>query len=223
MPAELAWGLAALFAYLLGALPFGLLIGKLRGVDIREHGSGNTGATNALRVLGKKVGVLVLLLDAGKGALPVLGFPAALSALGFAAPTWLPVVLGGLAVLGHVFPVYLRFQGGKGVATSAGAFLALHPAAFGVAFLTFALTLASTRIVSLSSILASIALPLAAIGLDGTPLAFGAELSRTVLFLLASVLVLVRHHTNVRRLLAGTEPRLGERSQVQDSQEPAHA
>lgn len=210
MPPEAAWILAALAAYLLGAVPFGLLLGKaLRGIDLREHGSGNLGATNALRVLGKPLGALVLLLDAGKGLTPVLAFPPLLDAVGAPAPTYLPAVLGGLAILGHVFPVYLRFRGGKGVATSAGALGALHPLAFLAAFVTFALAVALTRYVSLGSLLAALALPTAAVLVDGPQAAFGAERARTVLFLAVAVLVIVRHRANLGRLLSGTENRLG--------------
>lgn len=208
------WSVAALAAYLLGAVPFGLVIGKAwKGVDIRQHGSGNLGATNALRVLGKKVGALVLVLDALKGLAPVLGAPPLLAAAGAPAPGWLPVVLGLTAVLGHVFPVYLGFRGGKGVATSAGAFLALHPSAFGVALAVFLLTLAATRMVSLGSVLAAVALPLAAVALDGRAAALEGEgRARTALFLLAGLLVIVRHRANLGRIRAGTEPRLGARA-----------
>lgn len=210
----LAWALAALVAYLVGAIPFGLLVGRAwKGVDIRQHGSGNLGATNALRVLGKRVGGLVLLLDAAKGALPVLLLPPLVARLaGASAPSWLPVALATSAVVGHVFPIYLRFAGGKGVATSAGAMLALHPPALGAAFATFALTLALTRIVSLSSLLAALALPLAAVAIDGPELALGEARVRTALFVLLALLVWVRHRANLARLLAGTEPRIGQRA-----------
>lgn len=210
MTPEVAWILAAVVAYLLGAVPFGLLIGRaLKGIDLREHGSGNLGATNALRVLGKPLGALVLLLDAGKGCVPVLLFPWLLTALGWAPPAWLATLLAGLAVLGHVFPVYLGFKGGKGVATSAGAFAALHPLAFAAALGTFAVTVAAFRYVSLGSVLAAVALPVAAVAVDGPSHALGPELTRTVLFGLVGVLVIVRHRTNMGRLLSGTESRLG--------------
>lgn len=214
-PGDLAaLGLAVLAAYLLGAVPFGLLVGRaVRGVDLRAHGSGNLGATNALRVLGKGLGGLVLALDAAKGLLPVLLLPLALGALGRPAPGWLPVALAAAAVLGHVFPVYLRFRGGKGVATSAGAFCALHPLAFAVALATWLLTVLATRIVSLGSILAALALPAAALAFDGPAAAFGPDLlPRTVVLLLAAALVVVRHRANLRRLLAGAEPRLGQKA-----------
>lgn len=199
-------GLIVLGGYLLGAIPFALLAGKvLKGIDLREHGSGNLGATNALRILGKPAGITVLLLDAAKGGVPV-----ALAPLVFPeAPPWLPVALAGAAILGHVFPVYLGFKGGKGVATSAGAFLALHPAAFGCAVGVFALTLAASRIVSLSSLLAALALPCAALGLDGWELASQGQAPRTGLLIAIAALVWWRHRANLGRLWAGTEPRIG--------------
>lgn len=213
MPPVLAWSLAALAAYLLGAVPCALLVGKAaRGVDLREHGSGNLGATNAVRVLGLPLGLLVLALDAGKGLLPAAGFPALLAQGGFAVPPWLPPLLAGLAVLGHVFPVTLRFRGGKGVATSAGAFAALDPFAFACALGAFLLAVALTRWVSLGSLCAALVLPTASVLWAGPATAFGPERPRTLLFGLAAVLVFVRHRANVARLLRGAEPRLGERA-----------
>ena len=199
-------GLIVLAGYLLGAIPFALLAGKLlQGIDLREHGSGNLGATNALRILGKPAGITVLLLDAAKGGVPVALAPHLFPS----APAWLPVALAGAAILGHVFPVYLRFKGGKGVATSAGAFLALYPAAFGCAVGVFFLTLALSRIVSLSSLLAALALPAAAIALDGWTAASGAQAPRTGLLVAIAALVWWRHRANLARLWARTEPRLG--------------
>ncbi|MBL4848018.1 MAG: glycerol-3-phosphate 1-O-acyltransferase PlsY [Planctomycetes bacterium] len=213
-----AWtALIVVAGYLLGAVPFALLAGRvLKGIDLREHGSGNLGATNALRVLGKPAGVTVLLLDAAKGGLPVVLAPALLPA----APPWLPVALAAAAILGHVFPIYLRFKGGKGVATSAGAFLALHPAAFGCAVAVFAISLAVSRIVSLSSLSAAAALPLAAILLDGWPVASGLQAPRTGLLVAIGVLVFVRHRANIGRLLAGQEPRLGQKKAEQAEPPP---
>lgn len=212
-------GLVVLAGYLLGAVPFALLAGKLlKGIDLREHGSGNLGATNALRILGKPAGITVLLLDAAKGGVPVALAPQLFPA----APAWLPVALAGAAILGHVFPVYLRFKGGKGVATSAGAFLALHPAAFGCAVAVFALSLAASRIVSLSSLLAAVALPCAALGLDGWDQASGAQAPRTGLLIAIAVLVWWRHRANLGRLWAGTEPRIG-RKQATPESEPEGA
>ena len=206
-----AAALSVFLTYLLGAIPFALLAGKLKGIDLREHGSGNVGATNALRVLGKGPGLAVLLCDIGKGVGPVLLWPWLLARLDLAPPGWLAPALAGAAVLGHVFPVYLRFKGGKGVATSAGAFLALHPPALGLAALAFFLTLGASKIVSLSSLIAAATLPLAAILVDGWELAGGAQAPRTGLLLAMAALVWVRHRANLGRLLRGEEPRLGQK------------
>ncbi len=186
-------------AYLLGAIPFGLVLGKaFRGVDIREHGSRNLGATNALRVLGPRLGALTVALDFGKGLAPVLLAPAGAPAL----------AAGIAAIVGHVFPIYLRFRGGKGVATAAGVFAGLAPLPAAAAIATFAATVALTRYVSLGSILAALALPPAvAVLAPGASLADRAPLLAAALAV--SAVVLVRHRGNVSRLRAGTEPRLG--------------
>ncbi len=194
-------GLVALLvvlSYLLGAVPFGLLLARSAGVDVRRAGSGNIGATNVARTAGKTLGLLTLLLDALKGALPT-----ALALHLFPGPRF-AVLLGLAAVLGHVFPVFLRFRGGKGVATAAGVFVALTPLAAGAAVAVFALSVLLTRTVSVGSLLAAPALVVAVLLLDGRP---------EVLALASSVaaLVVVRHAGNVRRLLAREEPRLGVR------------
>ncbi|MGE0709725.1 MAG: glycerol-3-phosphate 1-O-acyltransferase PlsY [Planctomycetota bacterium] len=218
MTPEAAGALCVVGSYLLGAIPFALLAGRLRGIDLRQHGSGNVGATNALRVLGKRMGLTVLLLDLAKGALPVLLAPRLLAHLGHAAPGWLAPALAAAAILGHVFPLYLRFQGGKGVATAAGAFLALHPAALGIAALAFGLVLGASRIVSLSSLVAAATLPVAAIALDGWATASGPHAGRTAMFVAMAALVWVRHRKNLARLLEGEEPRLGQKAPAEPAQ-----
>ncbi len=209
-PAAALLGAVAL-AFLAGSIPFGLLVGRALGRDLRAHGSGNIGATNALRVLGKPAGVAVLALDALKGWAPTALLPPALAAHGHAPPTWLPLALALASVLGHVFPPWLRFRGGKGVATSAGAFLAVHPAAFVMALGAFVAVVATTRIVSLGSILAAATLPVFALLWDG-PAAWGEHLLRTVALVLAAGLVILKHRGNLARLRAGSEPRLGQRA-----------
>jgi glycerol-3-phosphate acyltransferase PlsY len=194
-------GLAALGAYLVGGIPFGLLLGRaLRGVDIRQLGSRNLGATNAFRVLGPRIGVAVFALDALKGLLPVLA--ARRLAPGGDAET-AALAAGVAAILGHVFPVYLGFRGGKGVATSAGVLAALAPLATAVAFGVWVATVAATRYVSLGSILAAITLPATILAREGRAAPRGV----TGAALAAAVLVIVRHRANLGRLLAGTEPR----------------
>ncbi len=190
--------LAVVAAYLIGSVPFGLLVGKLSGgVDVRSRGSGNIGATNVARSLGMGLGILTLALDLGKGSAGVwLGQRATEDG-------WAPALAGLAAILGHVFPAYLRFRGGKGVATGCGAFLVLSPGATLVAAGVFLVIVTATRRVSLGSIGASIALPLI--------LALGGAVAPVLIAsLVSTALILVRHRENIQKILAGTEPRLGE-------------
>lgn len=186
-----------LLGYLIGSIPFSFIVARLFGVkDVRAVGSGNVGATNVMRSAGKAPGLLALILDGLKGAITVM------IARGFDAPeTWV-CVAGLCAVIGHLFPVWLGFRGGKGVATGAGLFAPLAPAALGVATLAFIATLAATRYASVASIVASLSLPLAAflLGFDSTI---------TLTALLAALMVVVKHHANIVRLFRGVEPRLG--------------
>src|SRR5436305_2367646 len=171
--------LTALVAYLVGAIPFGYLVARRRGVDLFAHGSGNIGATNVGRVLGRRFGILVFVLDFLKGALPVAVVvplaavlaPGAETALG--PPDVLRVGAAGLAFLGHLFPVYLGFRGGKGVATGAGTVFVLVPGPAALAVLTWVVVLLASRIVSLASLAAVTILVVAR--LIGTPAAFAAE------------------------------------------------
>ncbi len=199
--------LSAILGYLLGSIPFGLLVARSRGIDIRLHGSGNIGATNVLRTLGKKWGILVFALDALKGVAAVLlaktvlarALPGAETAA--LAPEHLGI-LGGLAcVLGHNFPVWLGFKGGKGVATTAGVLVALLPVAAGVALVVWVAVFFLTRYVSAASIAAGVAIP---------PTVWVVERRANALFwfgVAAAGLAIWRHRSNIRRLLAGTESR----------------
>lgn len=200
----LSYGVYPIGAYLVGAIPFGYLAGRAKGVDVRRLGSGNIGATNVGRVLGRPYGVAVFVLDAAKGFAPAA---CAGWVLGGAAPL-VPVLAGFAAILGHLFPVYLRFRGGKGVATAAGVLAALAPSTTLVALAVWAGVLAAFRIVSLASMVAAVALPVAFGLLD--PRAF-AERAPVFWFCVATgILVVVRHRANLARLRAGTEPRIGE-------------
>lgn len=212
-----AWLIAILLGYLAGSIPFGLLLGRLKGIDIRQHGSGNVGATNCGRVLGKTFGLLCFLLDVLKGALPVLLVGWWMGVLGRAevpvAETlaWLAVAVA--AVLGHVFPVWLKFKGGKGVATGFGVILGLWPVMTLPALLagiTWAVVAAWKRYVSLASVVAAAALPLYLIGVA---VALGRPIQQVWPFLLVAILmmlvVVIRHRTNLVRLRQGTEPKLG--------------
>jgi acyl-phosphate glycerol 3-phosphate acyltransferase len=197
--------LILLTAYLVGAVPFGYLVARARGVDLFKQGSGNIGATNVGRVLGRRFGILVFALDFAKGAVPVLASRLA-PAEGLPVDS-LPVAAGVAAFLGHLFPVYLRFRGGKGVATAAGVVAVLVPLTALAALLTWAVVLSCTRTVSLAS-LAAAAL-LCGLRLTATPHPWAADQFVVTLFcLLGAGLIFARHRANVRRLLQGTENRV---------------
>lgn len=188
-------------SYLLGATPTSYIAGRLaRGIDLREHGSKNLGATNVYRLLGWRYAIPVGLFDVAKGAIPV-----ALFGRWAGGPTWLPVTLGAAAVVGHMFSPYVRFRGGKGVATAAGVFLALAPLAFAIALPVWGLCLWITGYVSLSSILAALTFPLwVRVTTDAAP-TFWASV-------VLALLIVVAHQVNIRRLLAGTENRFRTRT-----------
>ena len=194
--------------YLTGAVPTGYWLGRARGVDIRKLGSGNIGATNVFRFLGKPAGVFVLLVDGLKGyAACVWIANLVLAGFGHSPADAEPyrMVAGVAAVLGHNFTFWLRFKGGKGIATSAGVFLALAPAAAGVAVATWVGVFALSRYVSVASILAAVALPVAAWLL---PYSLPLRLATLALGLLA----IWKHRANLARLLNGTEHRFGRKS-----------
>jgi glycerol-3-phosphate acyltransferase PlsY len=194
-----------LVSYLAGAVPFSYIAGKLfGGIDLREHGSGNLGASNTYRLLGGKVALGVLAGDVAKGFLPVFLAPA-YAPYGAVSGHWLMLVAGFFAVIGHMFSVFVRFSGGKGVATTAGAFLALSPLGVSSAFAVFAVVFAAKRIVSLASICGAIVLPWAVLLLDKTGIA-PSHGSLFAVSLATSVVVIVKHHANIKRLLAGEEP-----------------
>ena len=197
--APLMLSLLVLAAYLLGAIPNGLLIARLKGIDLQKVGSGNIGATNVFRCVGKGWGIAAFVLDAVKGFVPAFCFPMLVPD----APNWLGLACGVAAVAGHNWPIWLKFKGGKGVSTSAGMLLGIAPAAVGIGFLVFAVTVALTRFVSLGSILAAIAVPAAYLAMNGT----GNRLLAGALVVMGALVVL-KHRANVRRLLAGTEPRI---------------
>ncbi|OGT98372.1 MAG: acyl-phosphate glycerol 3-phosphate acyltransferase [Geobacteraceae bacterium GWB2_52_12] len=178
-------------AYLIGSVPTGLLLGKLYGIDVRQQGSGNIGATNLYRTLGRNVGVLTLIGDCLKGAIPVL--LAQQFGLSGEQVAW----VGMAAFCGHVFSVFLKFRGGKGVATALGVFLALSPLAVLIALVLFVLVMLKWRYVSLGSVCAAAVMPLV--------VAFSQEWILTGVTFLISLVVIVRHRENIRRLLAGTE------------------
>ncbi len=203
--------------YLLGSIPSGYLAGRwLRGIDIRQEGSGSTGATNVLRVLGKGPALVVFLVDVLKGTAAVVLAKALIEPLGvpLGPAAWQPdsaVVAAGLAALaGHSFPLWLGGKGGKAVATGLGMLLGLATPVGLACFGVFLTVLSLSRIVSLSSIAAALALPLLMLGWFDTG-GMGLRWPYLALALLTSVLVIVRHKANIRRLLSGSEPRLGQK------------
>jgi len=258
------WAMLIGGAYLVGSVPFGLLLGKLNGVDIREHGSGNIGATNLLRVCGRRVGYVGFALDVAKGAAPVLAAGLATGLLGLGAARGEPdaagvveplraaelglwIAVGVAAMLGHIFPVYLRFKGGKGVATGLGLFLAFWPWTTIPAAASLAVwiaTVRTTRYVSVASMAAAVALPTVALvqmllgwpiprraidratGGDGDAVGAADGLSAAgagvgsassisvgwpflVMTLTLAALVIAKHRSNIARLRAGTESKIG--------------
>lgn len=179
-------------AYLLGSIPTGLLLGKAYGIDVRNEGSGNIGATNLYRTVGRKVGIITLIGDCLKGLIPVLVVKLSSLPVEFAA--W----VGLAAFCGHVFSVFLKFKGGKGVATALGVFLALAPAAVGIAVGVFVVLMVVWRYVSLGSIVAAVTMPIAVHLLHGGRV-------MVLVTLIIALIVVIKHHTNIKRLLDGTE------------------
>jgi glycerol-3-phosphate acyltransferase PlsY len=210
-----AYIVTALAAYLLGSLPTGYLVARSRGVDIRTVGSGNIGATNVLRVLGKPAGILVLFVDALKGfiAARYIGwFAYQILAGGVEESSTtdeaLKIIGGIVAILGHNFTCWLKFKGGKGIATSAGVALALLPVAMGIAVVVFCVVCFATRYVSIASISAAAVLPVAAW--------WPARSSRTMIGVAAVIaaLAIYKHRTNIQRLMNGTENRFGKKPEA---------
>lgn len=188
-------------AYLIGAIPASYIAGRMaKGIDLREHGSGNLGATNTFRVLGAKVAAPVMVFDILKGTFPVAAFP--LWDAAGADPRW-ALAYGAAAIVGHVFSIYMRFRGGKGVATSAGVFLGLAPIALGVGVAVWLVVLKAGRMVSAASILAALAV---GIMLLVTPVRL--EEARFLGFAVVAF-VIFAHRSNIGRILNGTEPRFG--------------
>jgi len=186
--------LLVIFSYLLGSIPSGFIIGKFSGLDVRTVGSGNIGATNVARVIGKGRGLLTLAADTAKGFIPVF------IALQMAFSDAVVGLIGAAVFLGHLYPVFLKFIGGKGVATGFGVLLALAPAATLILVGVFGAVFLASRIVSLSSMTAAIAAPLILWLFNYSPAA-------VVMTIFLAIMIVVRHRANIQRLLNGTEPR----------------
>ncbi len=209
---------ALILSYFAGAIPFAYIIVKLvKGKDIRQQGSGNVGFTNALRVIGWGPGLLVLLADMGKGVLSVL----LISRLGMMQPNplydYMPVLCGFAAMVGHVWTVFLKFHGGKGVASSLGVFIALYPIAGLIALGVWLVVVAITRYVSLGSILLCISFCVVAFVTDGSHALNGVEIwSLRMMAVLVTIIVIYKHKGNIQRLIKGEERKFGQREKVKE-------
>lgn len=212
----LAYSLVVVLSYLLGSVPSGFLAGKMRGIDIRKAGSGNIGATNVFRILGKWAGTGVLMMDALKGWLAVT-VAAELVALGFGPPTMTPeaapslhglqLAAGVAAIVGHNYTCWLKFKGGKGIATSSGVLIAWLPLPFLVMLGVWLVVFALSRYVSLASLATALALPFATWWLDGRS-------SMILITTLLSAMATYKHRANITRLLNGTENRFGKKQEA---------
>ena len=210
-----AYILTAVVAYLLGSIPTGYLVAKARGIDIRMAGSGNIGATNAMRVLGKPMGIFVLLMDALKGFVACALLAAIFFAKRYSVPDRLingdelehaKILAGIFVILGHNFTCWLKFKGGKGIATTGGVYLALAPWAVLIGVTAFILAVLATRYVSIGSIVAAVALPVAVWILPPHNLLMG------IVTTALGVMAIYKHRGNIQRLMAGTESRLGKKA-----------
>jgi glycerol-3-phosphate acyltransferase PlsY len=207
---------AGVIGYLVGSIPFGYIIGRARGVDIREHGSGNIGATNAGRVLGRKWFFIVFALDFLKGCVPVvLGWvfltlvrDKTLLDINPASVGDVMLAAGIGALLGHVFPIYLGFRGGKAVATGLGVLAGLNPLAAVIAFGVFLLLLVLVRYMAVASMAGAIAAPLAYLIAEGGATWHAPYTAHFIAFIGAALFIIIRHGSNIRRLAAGTETRI---------------
>jgi acyl phosphate:glycerol-3-phosphate acyltransferase len=199
--------------YLIGSIPTSIIVGKLlKGIDIREHGSGNAGGTNVFRVLGWKPGVFVMVFDAFKGFAATFWISQiAISAISIG-PELVQIIAGIAAIIGHIWTVFARFKGGKGVGTAAGMLLALYPWALLICVLVFGTVLFFTKIVSISSITAAVTLPVVL-----SIFRFGYDkdfaLSLYVFGFFAAALIVFTHRSNIKRLLNGTENRFGKKKE----------
>ena len=199
--------IAAAVSYLIGAIPCGLLIGLSKGIDIRKVGSGNIGATNVTRSVSPLAGKICFFCDFLKGMLPALLAQFLIPS----APATAAIICGLASVVGHMFPIYLKFKGGKGVSTAAGAILALSPLALIGAALVWVITFFTSRYVSLASIFAATSMPVFLIVLSLCKVS-KASIPEIILFILLAILTVLKHSSNIKRLREGTENRFDKKS-----------
>ena len=182
-------------SYIIGSVPFGYIAGIIKGIDVRKIGSENIGATNILRTMGWKYGILVFILDTLKGTLPVLSA----SKVGF--PPYLIIACGACAILGHLFPIWLKFKGGKGVATALGVIIGINPPVAAISFAIFLAVLFATRIVSLSSLIAVFCNFMFLLTMQK-------HYEYTIFGAVAATAIIIKHIPNIKRLIKNEEPRI---------------
>ncbi|MBC8548041.1 MAG: glycerol-3-phosphate 1-O-acyltransferase PlsY [Candidatus Brocadiales bacterium] len=195
-------------SYLLGSIPFGYLIAITKGIDIRTEGSGNIGATNVSRVLGRKYGLIIFFLDMFKAFAAVFFVPLLFSGISFptTADNLLVILCGFSAILGHAFPLFLKFRGGKAVATCFGVFIWLAPLAVGISFGAWVITVLVSRYVSLGSMVGTLALAGVLIFVLDSP--FGGNIYLMLLSIAVTILVIAKHTSNIQRIISGTEKKV---------------
>ncbi len=202
--------MSPVISYLIGSIPFGFIVARLaKGIDIRQAGSGNPGATNVWRVMGKKYGILVFILDMMKGFLPVLIFDYMMSGQSRSLYT---ILCGVGVILGHTFPVFLGFKGGKAAATGCGVFLWLAPLPLFISVAAWLLTTFISRYVSLGSMVSTVVLIISIILLNNEP--FGSGLSLTLFSIFISLFLIFRHKSNIKRIINGTENKIGRKAKT---------
>ena len=202
-------------SYLIGSIPCGYIIGRLNNLDIRDHGSGNIGATNVLRTLGKKWGVPCFILDFIKGLAPVLTVNILIANKVIPETAYIATSLAALGtVFGHIFTIFLKFKGGKGIATSAGCLLALAPYPLLIGIIIWIAIFYSTRYVSLASIAAAASLPVSALACNQFEIGTKATNAEIILLIFLAILAIYRHKSNITKLLNGTENRFEKRSKT---------
>ena len=196
--------LVAISSYLIGSIPSSYIVGKVvKGIDLREHGSGNLGAANTFRILGAKAAIPVLLFDVGKGFIAVRYFSAFSGSESFI----YPLISAFFVVLGHNYSIFMKFSGGKGVSTTTGAFAALAPLAVLLSFVLWIVVLLISRIVSMASMIAALFLPISIFILNS---AFdeNIHISIQILAILVAIVVIYKHKSNIKRLIEGTEKKI---------------
>ena len=202
--------ISPVISYFIGSIPFGFIVARVaKGIDIRQAGSGNPGATNVWRVMGKKYGILVFILDMMKGFLPVLIFDYVMSGQSRSLYT---ILCGVGVILGHTFPVFLGFKGGKAAATGCGVFLWLAPLPLFISVAAWLLTTFISRYVSLGSMVSTVVLIISIMLLNNEP--FGSGLSLTLFSIFISLFLIFRHKSNIKRIINGTENKIGRKTKT---------